>query len=72
MHLFLGPFCFIFDNNCDKRFLAWQSASVKTWENSPAAGISTGSASGNYLKRRQQHLELESDDIVLIQNTTDT
>lgn len=41
--------------------------SVKTWGNSLAAGIRTGSVTGSYLQRRQQHSELKSDDIVLIQ-----
>ena len=48
-------------------FLAWESTSVKTWENSLAAGISTGSVTGNYLERPQQHSELRSNDVVLIQ-----
>ena len=32
-----------------------------------AAGISTRSVTGNYLERHQQHSELSSNDIVLIQ-----
>ena len=51
---------------CDNRFLAWESASVKTWEILWLRG-STGSVTGNYLERRQQQTELRSNDIVLIQ-----
>ena len=32
-----------------------------------STGISTGSVTGNYLERRQQHSELRSNDIALIQ-----
>ena len=38
--------------------------------NSLATGISTGSVAGNYLERRQKHSELRSNDIVLIQEHT--
>ena len=48
-------------------FLAWESTSVKTWGNSLAVGISTGSVIGCYLQRHQQHSELKSNDIILIQ-----
>lgn len=48
-------------------FSTWEKTSVKSWENSVAAVISTGSVIGNYLERRQQHSELMSNDIVLIQ-----
>ena len=51
---------------CDNRFMAWESASVKTWEILWLRG-STGSVTGNYLERRQQQTELMSNDIVLIQ-----
>ena len=47
-------------------FLAWESASVETWEILWLQG-STGSVTGNYIVRRQQRTELRSNDIVLIQ-----
>ena len=40
---------------------------MKGLGNSLAEGISTGSVTGNYLERRQQHSELRSNDIILIQ-----
>ena len=52
--------------NCDNRFLAWESTSVKTWETLWLRGR-TESVTGNYLQRRQQQTELRSNDIVLIQ-----
>ena len=51
---------------CDNRFLAWESASVKTWE-ILWLRVSTGSVTGSYLERRQQRTELRSNNIVLIQ-----
>ena len=36
-------------------FWPGKALSLKTWENSLAAGISTGSVTRNYLERRQEH-----------------
>ena len=58
LHLLGRPFC--------RSLIAWESASVKTWEILWLRG-STGSVTGNYLERRQQQTELRSNDIVLIQ-----
>ena len=48
------------EDKCGNRFFAWESTFVKIWGNSLAAGISTGSVTGNYLQRRQQHSELSN------------
>ena len=48
-------------------FLAWK-ALLQNLVNSLTAGIRTGSVTGNYPQRHQQHSELRSNDIVLIQD----
>ena len=48
------------------RVLAWESTFTKPGKLS-WCGKSTGSVTENYLRRRQRHSELRSNDIVLIQ-----
>ena len=60
-----GLYHVVFDNT----LLAWESTSVKTWENSLAAGITEYRICRRelYPQRHQQYSELRSNDIVLIE-----